>query len=603
MKHLNLKLILLLTLLFMTIPITAYSSPLSFLPASPSYDVIVIGSDPEGISAAVTSSRNGSSVLMIDTRSYLGGLYTSGMLSMLDMNYVSSNGYKPVNEGFFKEFYDSVAVNANIDIEKTKKYFTNLLFRENVSTVLNASLITPIKNENNEVIGVSYFKDGTRQNIRGKVFIDASIDAKFARSAGAPYKVGREELGMKNEYAAATLVFSLQGVDWSKVKSHLNLDKSIYTGANDKVAWGYPNMLNYTSSSKQFQLRSLNLSLQDDGSVAINAFQIFNTDSLDEQNIWENYDKAVNELPNVVEFIRKNAVGFENAWLHKYADELYIREGVRIVGEYTLTGEDVFNNINFSNKIAYGSYPMDLQATKRDFSGGTILTARNIYSIPITIMVPKLVDNLLVVGRSASYDPLSHSSARTVPVGMALGQAAGVLASYSIDHSLPVRTCSLDDFHVRNIQQKLRASGVVLDTPLNTWHPERSSWAYPYMVELRKKAFLSMEYQFKNDYRCKEPATFETVSKILTLIRANSSIRLNTANNSSSTSATLTNARMVTIFNQLVGTNHKTVTDLYNAHLIDEVTFQRIKNKSTLLNEDIYAMMYGLVQYAALSTP
>ncbi len=572
--------------------ITLFSSPYS------SYDVVVIGSDPEGISAAISSSRNHSRVLLIDTRRHVGGLYTSGMLSMLDMNYSASNTFATVNEGFFKEFYSHAADSGNIDILKTKNYFTQLLESEKVTTVLKATDITPIK-QNNKVVGLSYMKDGTVFYVKGKVFIDASTDAKFARSSGVPYKVGREELGMKNEYAAATLVFSVKGANWDKIKNYLNADGCIHTGANKKAAWGYPHMINYTSVSKAFQLRSLNLSLQDDGSVVINAFQIFNTNSLDENNIQQNYQSAIKELPAIIKFLNENAVGFENAHLYRYADELYIREGVRIVGEYTLTGEDLFNNVDFKNKIAYGSYPMDLQSTKKDQSGGTILTARNIYTIPITIMVPKLVDNLLVVGRCASYDPIAHSSARTVPVGMALGQVAGVLASYSIDHALSVRTCSLNNLHVKNIQDNLVKSGVKLDTPLNSLHPERSSWAYPYIVSLRKKALLSMAYQFKNDYRCTEIATSETISRILTLVRANSNIQLPVLNTENELSASLTLSQIITIFNKLLNTHYRSLNEIYHANIIDYNTFMHTYKKDLLLNEDIYALMYGLIHYVA----
>lgn len=594
MRRLNLKVLFLCLILFSLITVPVYAEPTA------DYDVIVIGSDPEGISAAVSSARNNSRVLLIDTRNDVGGLYTSGMLSMLDMNYITSGGFQTVNEGFFKEFYNSTAVSANIDIPKAKKYFTQLLQNENVTTILGASNITPLK-QDNQVVGLSYQKNGVPFTVQGNVLIDASIDAKFARQAGVSYKVGREELGMQNEYAAATLVFSVQGVDWQKVKSYLNSDNSIYTGANDKVAWGYANMLDYVPTSNQFQLRRLNMSLQDDGSVVINAFQIFNTNSLDESNIRENYFKAIEELPYIVNFLNTNAIGFEKAFLYKCADELYIREGVRIVGEYTLTGEDVFTNVDFKNKIAYGSYPMDLQATRRDELGGTILSSRNIYSIPITIMVPQVIDNLLVVGRSASYDPLSHSSARTVPVGMALGQAAGVLASYSIDNGLSVRQASLDDLHVLNIQTNLMRAGVVLTTPLNTYHPEESSWSYPYIVSLRKKAMLSMEFNGKNDYRCKESATFQTLHNILSLVHANSTLKLPAIDNLENDMNLVTQSQMLVILNKLMNTSYMSVDELYENKIIDYSTFVRTKDKFVLLNEDIYALMSCVIDYITAS--
>ncbi len=53
------------------------------------YDVIVTGSDPEGIAAAVSAARNGQSVLLADGkhRTMLGGLMTEGGLNTIDFNY------------------------------------------------------------------------------------------------------------------------------------------------------------------------------------------------------------------------------------------------------------------------------------------------------------------------------------------------------------------------------------------------------------------------------------------------------------------------------------------------------------------------------------
>ncbi|WP_069998662.1 FAD-dependent oxidoreductase [Cellulosilyticum sp. I15G10I2] len=595
MRKFNLKLYLLIFLFTFVLIYPVYSKePLI-------YDVLVIGGEPEGISAAVSASRRGAKVILLDTRAYVGGLYTSGMLSMLDMNYKASDTYQTVNEGFFKEFYDDVARDANIDIETTKAYFADLLEGESVTTELNASCISPIKNQSNAIIGATYVKDGLCKTIRAKVFIDASRDAEFARNAGVSYRVGRQELGVHNDYAAATLVFSVKGVDWDKVREHLNSDDSIYTGANRKAAWGYSNMLKYRALPKQFQLRGLNLSLQDDGSVVINALQVFHTDSLDHDSIQQNYKKAIKQLPRIVRLLRAHAVGFEEARLYRYADELYIREGVRIIGEYTLTGEDAFNNVDFENKIAYASYPIDLQATHKDSFGGCTLAAMNIYSIPITVMVPKIIDNLLVVGRSASFDPVVHGSARTVPAGMALGQAAGTLAAYSIQHSLLVRACSLDHNHVNNIQSMLIADGVKLDTVIKSSQPEKGSWAYPYMVGLRKKAFLSMEYKCKNNYRCNRLATFGTVSRILTLVSSHSHIKIRRIRPPKEPMAVLTPCKMVNVANDLLGTHYKTLSDLYNAKIIDEKTFKHLRHKSYLLNEDVYAMMYHIIWHAAFS--
>lgn len=46
-----------------------------------SYDVIVVGSGPAGISAAVNASRNGAKTLIIENQGKLGGIATAGYMS------------------------------------------------------------------------------------------------------------------------------------------------------------------------------------------------------------------------------------------------------------------------------------------------------------------------------------------------------------------------------------------------------------------------------------------------------------------------------------------------------------------------------------------
>jgi len=560
------------------------------------YDVVVIGSDPEGITAAVSASREGAKVLLIDKRNELGGLYTSGMLSMLDMNYKKSNSLDVVNEGFFSEMYARIADNTSFDIPHTKQYFINLLNNNNVTTILGVSDYIPIM-EDNIVKGVTYTKYNSSSDLSSHIVIDATHDAQFARKAGAAYVVGREDLGVKDEYAAATLVFSVSGVNWVDVMRYLNGDHSIYTGANNRVAWGYEQMLNYMGSSSRIQLRKLNMSRQNDDSVVINALQIFDVDSLSEASKSQAYYLAISELPSIVAFLRENAPGFENANLHRMASELYIREGVRILGEDTLTSEDVFTNKNYPNKIAYGSYPTDLQATKRDFSGGTILTGRNLYTIPFGIMIPKDLNGLLVVGRSAGYDSIAHSSARTVPVGIALGQAAGVASYYSIYNNVLLKDINESYLHLLNVQNRLRELGVDLDTPLPTNHPEKDVWAYPYIQNLRSQGLLSKEHQYVNDYYVYRTATNDTAERIITLIKQNSNLPIGNVVYNPGYTNNLDKIGLLDIVNQMLNTQYNTFHELNAQHIIDDTVTLYISGSDRLTNAHIYALMDNLVSY------
>ena len=49
------------------------------------YDVIVVGTEPEGVSAAVSAARNGMKTLLLGEDAALGGLMTIGELNFIDM--------------------------------------------------------------------------------------------------------------------------------------------------------------------------------------------------------------------------------------------------------------------------------------------------------------------------------------------------------------------------------------------------------------------------------------------------------------------------------------------------------------------------------------
>ena len=79
------------------------------------------------------------------------------------------------------------------------------------------------------------------------------------------------------------------------------------------------------------------------------------------------------------------------------------------------------------------------------------------YEVPYGAMVPKKIDHLLVAGRCYSATHGGLGLAKSVPVMMALGQAAGCAAALSIASGVTPR--ALD---VNELQRRLIADGVYL---------------------------------------------------------------------------------------------------------------------------------------------
>ncbi|SMB92785.1 FAD dependent oxidoreductase [Desulfonispora thiosulfatigenes DSM 11270] len=463
------------------------------------YDLIVLGGEPEGIAAAVSAARNGLSVLLIEDDEALGGLMTLGKLNFLDMNHAKDGTL--LTQGIFEEFYDKVGGNA-FDIEKAKSVFNEMISHEKSIVVkLNTSLVEPIKQEN-KLVGIKVKENEDINEYFAKRFIDATTDADLAASSGVPYTFAGEDIGEKDRMMGVTLVFELEDVSWSKVFSYLNYsrvmgkiykDERQHVGAKLNSAWGYTEEgYSYEPRDPLMRLRGFNIAKQENGNVLINALVIFGVDVLDEKSKENGIERAKEELKYILPYVQENFVGFKKAKLVGTAEELYVRESRHIIGEYVLNIDDVLENRDKEDRITLGSYPVDVQPTVNQ-RWGTVVGNPEQYSIPFRSLVPLNVENLLVVGRSASYSSLAAGSARVIPVGMCEGQAAGVASAYSIKHDLSFRKMTKSQNAITEIQNKLKEQGAYLE-PFSIENPLTKHWAYEGVKTLRSLGLLDGGY-------------------------------------------------------------------------------------------------------------
>jgi hypothetical protein len=430
-----------------------------------SYDVVVIGTDPEGISAAVSAARNQLSVLLVDgyDRELLGGLMTLGWLNSLDPNYSpeqpsTSGEHNFLNKGIFQEWYDMIE-GTSFDVTTAAKAFHELVQKEkNIDLLMKVRQIEPILIDNKAVTGIKFTDNSGKDiSVNSKVLIDATQNADVAYKAGVPFTFAREDIGDKNTNMAVTLVFKLGNVTnevWDSFGKHPN------TGSDSRSAWGFPEMWEYPSTNKEaVRMRGLNIGRQNDNTILINALQIFGIDPLNQADIQRAFDIGKKEIPNVVDYLKQNFKEFKDITLLDTAPELYIRESRHMLGEYRLNILDLLENRDQWDRIAFGSYNVDIQSTSSQDRGQILLKPVQ-YAIPFRSIVPKNIDGLLVVGRSASFDSLPHGSARVIPVGMATGQAAGVAAKLYYESGLSFREISGNKQEIEKLQEMLNAQGM-----------------------------------------------------------------------------------------------------------------------------------------------
>lgn len=476
------------------------------------FDVVVVGGEPEGVAAAVSAARNGSKTLLVSEDDSLGGLMTDGMLNFLDVS--SDKNGNPANTGIFAEWHEMVGGQVGFDIETAEKAFHQLVSEEENLTLMKETQITEVLKEGKRLAAVELKEaTGESRTVKAKRFIDSTKDGDLAVKAGAPYFSGGRDMGLEDRKMAVTLMIHLKGVDWKGVQQASK--DGVFGGGtvSGNVAWGYGDLhFDYKAHHvKDTRLRGLNIVRQSDGTIIINALQIFGVDGLDPESKKAAIETGKEETNYIVEFLRNNFPGFERAEVASYPEELYIRETRHVKAEYQMPLSDVWENKDHWDSIGFGAYPVDEQATSiEDY--GAIYSDPVQYAIPFRSLVPLKVDGLLVASKAAGYSSLAAGSARVLPTGMTVGEAAGAAAAISIKEDMSLREMSKDKAAIKKLQLTLKEQGANLYA-FDLGYSYEGEWFYPEVRTLLNLGLVKGAYE--NKLPVEEPMPEQAFANIL----------------------------------------------------------------------------------------
>ena len=158
-----------------------------------------------------------------------------------------------------------------------------------------------------------------------------------------------------------------------------------------------------------------------------------------------------------------------------WSPQLYVREGRRLDGRYTLTQKDIIDEPKKEDPIAVSSFPIDSHDCRRIalpegvLNEGTIFPVRMpgrphgyAYHVPYRAITPASAEcsNLLVpVALSATH--VAYSSIRVEPTWMAIGQSAGIAAALAAKEGVSVQTLDYG-----RLRARLLAQNQALDLPV-----------------------------------------------------------------------------------------------------------------------------------------
>jgi hypothetical protein len=471
-------------------------------------DIVVVGGGTSGFAAAIAAARNGADVCLVERLSSLGGQMTNGLVpgmnstrhqpwraGPLSIASLESNFEGPQYiRGITQELIDRLVkmdgayarigespVRLNFDHE-TAKWIIDDMVRESGATILYQSEVVEVKKSGNAVAAVT-LNNGS--SIEAQVFIDTTGDATVAYLAGAEYEQGRN--GIPAHVQAISLYFLLGDVDINEMvagmdaypddfpQDYRDTIKELWSEKKPISIVGFPSLLKKAIENGDYPVPYGAEKASYKGFAGIirpifrngrirnvtmhNVDMAYRVDPTDPDEL----SKAISAMGKFVVKLcacfRKYVPGYRDAYLVTTANHIGVRESRRIVGEYSLTVDEVLQGKEFPDAIGWCGHAVDVHDV--DF-GEEKTDMREIggsgaYQIPYRILVPRSVDGLLVAGRCASSDRIANGTLRGQPPCMLMGQAAGTAAAISTKARVAPR-----NVNIAELQRQLKADGVVL---------------------------------------------------------------------------------------------------------------------------------------------
>lgn len=387
------------------------------------YDVLVVGSGPAGVAAAITAGRYGAKTLLIESLGRVGGISTSGMMSHFTGRCGSKLYYEILDRAAKKNPFDTGISARYIDPELLTLTYLEMLEEANVDLLLYTTFCEAIMDEN-KITGVICHNKNGFCAYYSKVVIDASGDGDVAEKCGAEYIKGRESDG---KMQPATLMFKVGGVDTERAVFPGSFETLVPTENGELQALARKNLPHPAGHVLLYRSTI-------PGIVTCNMTNVTDIDGTKAEDLTRAETVCRKQIPLIVDFLRKYAPGYESCYLIGSASLMGIRETRHFKGLYTLTEQEIADAVQHNDYVVYDAHfnfdvhnisgsGLDKTGCQKNFK------QKKGYTIPYGCMVPERIDGLLLSGRNISGTHMAHSNYRVMPICVGIGEACGAAAS------------------------------------------------------------------------------------------------------------------------------------------------------------------------------
>jgi len=434
-------------------------------------DVLVVGSGPGGLAAALAAARAGAEVCLVERFGCFGGNITAvgveGFAWYRHEQTVEAGGigreFEERAHAMGAAVPESQSLSYELDSEGFKLVADRLVQEAGIHAMLHRQFVAPVM-DGDRVTGIITESKAGREAILARVVIDATGDADVAHRAGAHMTQPPRE-----EMMAASVMFHLAGVDKRAFMEEVRADPQTYKD------WGGGGEWNIETSGKEDDMFSpflkkpfaraieeglippqLNTiagtwgAMHDTGELTyMNLVHLDAVDGTDPDSLTWAEIEGRRQAMLAIEALRRFMPGCGAARLRNFGMTVGIRDTRKLDARYNMTEADVRHEGRFDDSI--GIYPEFI-----DGYGILILPTTGRYmQIPYASMLPRNVAGLLVTGRATGGDKIAHAATRNMSCCAVAGQGAGVAAALAVRAG-----AELDAVDISAVQAELTRQGV-----------------------------------------------------------------------------------------------------------------------------------------------
>ncbi|MDR6736220.1 FAD-dependent oxidoreductase [Sphingobacterium sp. 2149] len=418
-------------------------------------DLIVTGGGMSGICTAITAARQGLNVILIQDRPVLGGNASSEVrLWMLGATSHMGNNNRWSREG---GVIDEILVENTYRNPQGNPIILDMILMDkvnqekNIRLFLNTAVYHVEKSAADHIESVRAFcsQNSTLYTFHSPLFCDASGDGIVGFLAGAAFRMGaesREEFG--------------EGMAPSKEYGEL-LGHSLYFYTKDTgmpVSFIPPAFalkeISQIPRFKQFKANEHGCKLwwvEYGGRLDT----VHDTETI-KWELWKIIYGVWNYIKNSGNFPESETLTLE--WVGMIPGK---RESRRFEGDYMMIQQDLLEQRQHPDAVAYGGWSIDLHPADGVYSelpGCNQWHSKGIFDIPYRSLYSKNIRNLFLTGRIISVSHVAFGATRVMATCAYVGQAVGMAAALCKELQLSPQQLTLDN-NMHQLQQRLMAEG------------------------------------------------------------------------------------------------------------------------------------------------